>query len=140
MSWDVLIFNLRGALPPPLDQQQEVDWGPLGPAEEVRRQISSFLPGIDWSAPTWGLYKGDGFSIEFNVGNDDPIDNMMLHVRGRGDVISAITRFASPLGWSVLDCSTSQFLDLDNPSHAGWEGFQAYRDKVIDTYRDEQAG
>jgi hypothetical protein len=140
MSWDVMIFNMRGKTPPPLDQLQESDYAPLGAAVEVRQQVSSLLPGVDWSDPTWGIYGDDGFSIEFNVGKDDPIENMMLHVRGGGDAIAAITRFAKPLGWSALDCSTSEFLELDKPSQAGWQGFQAYRDKVIKQYRSEGAG
>lgn len=139
MSWDVMVFNLGGAAPP-LDQLQESDCAPLGPAADVRKQISSLLPGVDWSDPTWGCYEGDGFSIEFSVGADDPIDNMMLHVRGGGDAISAITKFARPLGWSALDCSTGEFLDPDRPSQAGWEAFQAYRDKLVDKYRDESSG
>src|SRR4051794_19319515 len=98
MSWGVMIFNLRGKPPPPIDQLQESDSEPLGPAADVRQRISALLPGIDWSDPTWGIYDGDGFSIEFNVGADDPIANMMLHVRGGGNAIAAIVRFVRPLG------------------------------------------
>jgi hypothetical protein len=140
MSWDVMVFNMRGKSPPSLEQLQESDYEPLGPAAVVRQHISALLPGIDWSDPAWGIYEGDGFSIEFNVGKDDPIDNMMLHVRGGGDAISAITKFVRLPGWSALDCSTSEFLDLENPSQAGWEGFQAFRDNIIKKYRDEGAG
>jgi len=140
MSWGVMIFNMGGKAPPPLDQLEETDLLPLGPAGEVRQRISALLPGVDWSDPAWGLYGEDGFSIEFNVGKDDPIAHMMLHVRGGGDAIAAITRFAKPLGWSALDCSSSEFLDFDKPSQAGWEGFQAYRDKIVKQYRDEGAG
>jgi hypothetical protein len=131
MSWDVVLFNTRGRTPPPVEQFQESDCEPLGPATEVRTQIAKLLPGVDWSDEAWGLFEGDGFSIEFNVGKNDPIGSMMLHVRGGGDAISAITAVARPLGWSALDCSTGEFLDLDNPSQKGWEGFQAFRDKVI---------
>jgi hypothetical protein len=138
MSWDVMIFNLGGKMPPALEQLQDGDIVPLGLAGDVRQRISGLLGGVDWSDPSWGFYGGEGFSIEFNVGKDDPIPNMMLHVRGGGDAIAAITRFAKPLGWSALDCSTSEFLDLEKPSQAGWEGFQAYRDKVIEHYRDER--
>lgn len=140
MSWDVMIFNTRGKKPPPVEEFQDSDFDPLGPAPEVRRQLSALLPGIDWSDTTWGMYGGDGFSIEFNVGDDDPIANMMLHVRGGGDAIAAIVKFARPLGWSALDCSTGEFLDLDNPSQEGWEGFQAFRDKAIGQYREEGEG
>lgn len=137
MSWDVMIFNTQGKNAQSVEQIQESDYEPLGPAETVRQQISSLLPGIDWSDTTWGIYDVDGLSIEFNVGDDDPIANMMLHVRGGGDAIAAIVTFARPLGWSALDCSTGEFLNLDHPSQAGWEGFQAYRDKVIDTCQEE---
>jgi hypothetical protein len=140
MSWDVMIFNTRGKKPPPIEQFQESDYEPLGPAASVRQQLSSLLPGIDWSDKTWGIYEGDGFSIEFNVGKDDPIGSIMLHVRGGGDAIAAIVIFARPLGWSALDCSTSDFLDLESPSQAGWEGFQAFRDKVIEQYREKDGG
>jgi len=130
MSWDAMIFNIRGASPPPVEQLKDGDCEPLGSAAGVRQRISSLLPGVDWSDPTWGVYSQDEFSIEFNVGKDDPIDSMVLHVRG-GDAISAITKFARPLDWSVLDCSTGEFLDLENPSPAGWKAFQAFRDQVI---------
>lgn len=38
---------------------------------------------------------------------------------------------AGPLGWSALDCSTNEFIDLGNPSQEGWQGFQAFRDKIV---------
>jgi len=137
MSWDVMIFNTRGKKAPPVEQFKEDDYSPLGPAAEVRERLSASLPEIDWSDPTWGIYNRAGFSIEFNVGKDDPIESMMLHVRGGGDAIAAVATIARPLGWSALDCSTSEFLDLDSPSQEGWEGFQAFRDRVIDQYREE---
>jgi hypothetical protein len=55
MSWDVMVFNFGGKTPPPLEQLQESDLAPLGPATEVRQQISSaLLNGVDWSDPTLG--------------------------------------------------------------------------------------
>ena len=131
MSWDVMVFHLKGPAPSSLEQFQESDCQPLGTAAEVRQQISAKLGRVDWSDPHWGIYEEDPFSIEFNIGRQERVDNMMLHVRGGGDAVAALVRFARPLGWSVLDCSTGQFLDLDHPSQAGWDEFQAYRDKVL---------
>lgn len=126
-----MIFNLRGATPPPIEDLREEACSELGEAGEVRRRISSLLPGVDWTDPAWGLYGGDGFTIEFNIDADGPIEHMMLHVRGGGDPISAIARLARPSGWAALDCSTSEFLDFDHPSQEGWEGFQRFRDKIM---------
>lgn len=137
MSWDVMIFNTGGEQPPPIEEFDESDWDPLGPAASVRQRLAGLLPGIDWSDPTWGIYGGEGFSIEFSVGDDDPIDDMMLHVRGGGDAIAAIVTFARPLGWSAFDCSMGEFLDFENPSQEAWQGFQEFRDKAIGQDREE---
>ena len=130
MSWDVMVLNYGGKLSP-AEMLDAEPVGPLGPAAQVRRRIAKHLPGVDWSEPEWGLYEGDGFTIEFNTGSDDPIDSIMLHVRGGGDAIAVLLKFAKPNGWSLLDCSTSEFLDPQNPSAEGWEEFQAFRDKAI---------
>lgn len=129
MSWDVLVMNYGGEPPREIAEADPV--GPLGLAEEVRSRIDQHLPGIDWSEPTWGVYEGDGFTIEFNMGDEDPVPMIMLHVRGGGDPISAMLALANPHGWSLLDASTSQLIDPENPSAEGWEGFQGFRDKVL---------
>lgn len=130
MSWDVMVLNYGGK-PLPSDIADADPAGPLGPAAKVRQKIAKQLPGVDWSDPTYGIFEGDGFTIEFNAGDGDPIDSMMLHVRGGGDAIAALLEFANPNGWALLDCSTSEFLDPKNPSAEGWEGFQGVRDKAI---------
>jgi hypothetical protein len=139
MSWDVMVFNFDGSPPRDFDELPESHKpDPLGPACNVREAISKQLSDVDWSDCTWGIFEGDGFSIEFNTGTDDPIDSIMLHVRGGGDAITAMLRFAIPNKWSLLDCSTGDFIDPENPSQEGWQGFQDYRDKVVEKCRDEE--
>ncbi len=120
MSWDVMLFNTRGQKPPPVDEFNESDFDVLGHAKEVRKKVLECLPGLDWQAPSYGVYEGDGFSIEFGLGDDDPVQSMTLFVRGSGDPVAAIIKFARPLGWSALDLTISEFIDFDNPSSAGW--------------------
>jgi hypothetical protein len=97
MSWDVMVLNLGGK-PPPCDTADADPVGPLGTAAQVRRRITKHLPGVDWSESGWGVYDGDGFTIEFNTEDDDPIDSLMLHVRGGGACIAVLLRFANPNG------------------------------------------
>lgn len=138
MSWDLMVFNFYGSPPNKFDDlPDDHKHNPLGSAGTVRKSISQYLPGVDWSDPTWGIYDGDEFLIEFNTGEGDPVDSIMLHVRGGGDAIAAMLQFANPNKWSLLDLSTGEFLDPENPSQKGWENFQATRDKVIDQYRNE---
>jgi hypothetical protein len=137
MSWDVVIFNFGGH-PPPSGEVNFEAMGetmkskqPLGRADDVRKTVTTHLPDVDWSDPDWGLLRGDGYSIEFSVRDEDVTETMMLYVRGGGDPVSAIAKLCKAAGWSALDTSTNQWLDPDNPSGEGWEGFQRYRDQVV---------
>ncbi len=132
MSWDVLVLNYAGSPPSDLaDLPKDHEPDALGSADYVRDQISRYLPGVDWSDPTWGLYGENGFSIEFNTGKDDPVDSIMLHVRG-DDAIPTMLRFAIPCSWSLLDCSTGKFIDPENPSRESSDRHQQFRDHAVD--------
>ncbi len=131
MSWDVLVLNYHGSPPRDDDEMVETEADPLGDASEVRAAISRHLEGVDWSDPGLGIYSAGELWIEFRLGESDLVDAMMLHVRGGGDAIRAMLQFAQPNGWSLFDCSTSEFLDPENPSQESWEEFQAYRDQAV---------
>ncbi|GAA3005703.1 hypothetical protein GCM10020229_16960 [Kitasatospora albolonga] len=66
-----------------------------------------------------------------NIGSDDPVESIMLHVRGTGyDALTAVFRIADAVGCRVLDISEGTFLashDAATSSHA----FQDHRDGVI---------
>lgn len=140
MSWDVMVFNFRGSPPDDIENlPDDFQFEPLGKAASVRAAISQSLPGTDWSDPTWGQFEGEGFSIEFNLGNEATLDNFMMHVRGGGDAIAAILKFVVPNQWSLLDCSTGEFIDPENPSQEGWEGFQEFRDHVFKKLEEDES-
>ncbi len=133
MSWDIVVLNYGDA--PPVDAEEMGAAGepdPLGSATAVRELISQHLDGVDWSDPTCGVYRGDGFTIEFPIRDSDPVESLMLHVRGGGDAIAALLQFAQPNNWTLFDCSTSEIIDPDDPSQEGWEGFQELRDKDVE--------
>ena len=131
MSWDVLVQNYGGN-PPAADELADApDPKPLGTADSIRKKIDAHLPGVVWSDARNGIFDGEDYSNEFEIGDEKPIDHVMLNVRGGGDAIAALVAFAKPNRWSLFDLSESDFLDLDNPSAAGWEGFQEFRDRAI---------
>jgi hypothetical protein len=139
MSWDLMVFRPDGP-PIPIDEiPGDYQFPEMGSASEVRGMISTYLPGIDWSDPTWGVYRGEGFIIEFNMGSGEVLDGILLHVRGGGHAVGSIVRFVKPNGWVALDYSTADYLDLDNPSQEGWLGFHAYRDHVVGETSSEKA-
>lgn len=115
MSWTVVVLDYGGNPPSSLATPDN----PLGPADQVRESIAEHLPGVDWSDPAWGSYLGEGFTIEFNVGDQDPIYAITLHVHGGVNAVQAMLAFANPNGWSLWNDSAGKFLDPENPSSEG---------------------
>jgi hypothetical protein len=138
MSWDVSVVAAKS--PPLRVAEMPDDWRGelLGSAAEVRSKISACLPTVDWSDVTWGIYEGDGFSFEFNVGSKDPSDGFMIHVRGGGDAITPLLELSERWGWYLLDCSQGEWLHHCSEAGAGWQGFQAYRDRVMQHYESKE--
>lgn len=135
MSWDVLL-HAADEPPPPVAQMPD-DWrgAPMGTLAEVRAKIDACIPGVDWSDPSWGVFGGDGFSYEFSIGSDEPCGHAMVHVRGGGPALPPLLALAGRWGWYLLDCSQGEWLHHCESAEAGWQGFQAYRDKVVAHYR-----
>lgn len=124
---------MASAVPPPPVEHMPGDWrgACLGSQTEVREKISSVLAEVSWNDPSWGLFEGEGFSFEFNMGNEDPTTGFMIHVRGGGPAVSRLLDLAESTGWYLLDCSQGEWLHHCQEPDAGWIGFQTYRDKVM---------
>jgi hypothetical protein len=133
VSWDVLLYSARGTPTTLAELEAEggIDLPPMGSASEIRLSISAVLPGVDWSDPSGGILHAGGFSIEFNIDADGPVNHVMLHVRGGGDPVHAIAALCKAQGWRALDTVTGICLDPDAPSNEGWRQFQDYRDQLL---------
>ena len=132
MSWDVLIFNFNGALPSDeVLTTKGYQPPPLGEAQQVRDQITQSIPTVDWSDPAWGILNTPDFQMQFNLQVDGLVKSYMIHVYGGGNPLPIIQKLCLDHGWYALDTSSGDWLDLNNPSDAGWKGFQQMRDQLI---------
>jgi hypothetical protein len=132
VSWDVLIFNAPTYATSVDEIPQDFDLRPLGAGPDIRELLHGALQGLDLSDPAWGNLAGATWNIELNIGSEDPVESIMLHVRGGGDdVLGVIARIAAAVSGRALDISTMEFLTGDPAQTAGWQDFQQYRDQVL---------
>lgn len=131
MSWDVLLHAAHEPPPPVAEMPDDWQGDLLGTLEEVRAKIDASISGVDWSDPSWGIYNGDGYSFEFNIGDEEPCDSVMVHVRGGGEALSPLLSLGSRWGWYLLDTSQGEWLHHCESPDAGWQGFQEYRNRVL---------
>ena len=73
-----------------------------------------------------GLVEGDGFTIEFHLGEDEAaVVAVGIDVRGSGDPMPALRRLMMIDGWKVLDVQGKP------PTMEAWKSFGTWRDDAI---------
>ena len=130
MSWDVLLTRLpehvRSIGEIPKDYRPQA----LGPRSEVGEALAIAVPSVDMTDPAWGMLEGPGWSIELNIGHADPVDAIMLHIRGSGDdVLTHVFRMAAELTCHVVDCSDGEL--ITEGATGQWHAWQEFRNRVI---------
>jgi hypothetical protein len=129
MSWDISLFNA----PPGITIEEiprDYEPAPLGSVAEVLGRLQAAFVDLDLSDPTWGDLERSAWSVEFNIGAEDPVRSIMLHVRGGGDdVVQVVRETAHVLGCRALDCSSGEF--IEDGGRDGWADFQAFRDRAF---------
>ncbi len=133
MSWDLLVLAMPAEFATMDDIPPDYPGAPLGPAAVVLQQLRDhFGDRIGLADPAWGHLAGAGWAIELNIGRKDPIDSIMLHVRGGGeDLIAAIVSIADAVGGRALDFSEGVFLTGAPGEANSWQAFQDYRAQVL---------
>ena len=131
MSWDVLVFHA----PPEIETVEQMgdDFHTvLGPRDEVLGRLRELFPEIDLSDPTWGDLEGPGYSIELNIGDKDPVESIMLHVRGGAEAIEPMRRLCEATGWRAMDMGDCEFLDFDEDPARGLRDWQELLGQAIE--------
>lgn len=131
MSWDVLLLRLPAHITSVGEVPDDYTTPPLGRLQDVLAAVGQAVPEADLSDPAWGELLGPGWSMELNIGSTDPVDSIMLHIRGSGDdVLTPVFRLAAALDCKVLDCSEGDLITPQGP-RAGTPS-KSSRDRVID--------
>ena len=131
MSWDVIIMHVPdGVLR--MEEMPDQPTSPLGSSSEVISKLKSVFPSVDFSDPAWGILDGKDFSIEFNIGKEEQIGSMMLHVRGSEASLAAIQQICQALDCRAIDMSEGDFIDFNADPGAGLRNWQTFRDQVVE--------
>ena len=132
MSWDVFVMRLPAEVRSydDLESFEGDPTLPLGTRADVIRQISAVFEETDWRDPAWGIWEGDEGSIEFNLGTDEEVDSIMLHVRADEAIVARIVQLVDTCGWRALDTTTTEFLASPKDT-AGVSSWRAFRDRVL---------
>lgn len=131
MSWDVSIENIPLSYARYEDLPEGYEPPPLCTRKELEEIVFRLFPGIlSNEEKTWFNLEGPDYSIEFDSGTEDPVDSVMLLVRGQAGALEPIRRFCDATGWRAVDTSTGDFIDWNNNPDEGFAGWRAFRDRI----------
>lgn len=103
---------------------------PLGNRADLIAQIREVAPNANFSNPEWGVFEGDGYSIELLMGSEEVCKSIWLMARGGGNPTPFVGALLDRLKLRAIDCQTSEFFDLE-AARASFGAWQRYRDQII---------
>jgi hypothetical protein len=112
MSWDVLLQKLPRTVRRPEDVPDDYDPPVIGSRAEVTSALRKLFRNIEDGDVSFLTLSRSAFTIEFNLGNQEPCSQLLLHVRGdHAQAAKAVLRIADCFGARAIDCSTSEFIE-----------------------------
>ena len=151
MPWDLVIVHPNGhRLGRPNEVKAmlarawpQVQWQILPPLlERIKNQPDNPFHALipTWSAEmrqraalprTVGALEEELCSFEIFGIDEDPVQNLDVEVRGRGNPIPTLLRLQSLLRWSIRELATGRFLD-EREAQNRWTEFTKNQDAAID--------
>jgi len=131
MSWDIFVQDIPREFTSVSVIPDDFDPKPIGSRTEIIEKICEVVPNVDFTNPTWGLIHGDGYSIEVNIGDEDPLMSFAFHIRGGDQAAFVIADILDRLNLRAFDPqSDSGIFSLANGVES-LRKWRAYRDRVV---------
>jgi hypothetical protein len=131
MSWDLFVMDI----PRSANTVDEVppDWvpGPIPSREEIMRAILEVVPAADASDPAWVRVEGPDFSVEASIGNDSPLTQFALHIRGGENSIGFVADVLDRLKLRAFDPGADGGIFDPTTAADSLARWRRYRDQVI---------
>jgi hypothetical protein len=127
MSWDVIIMRFPEGFNDNFDNiQDEWEAEELFTQEFFSSEMKKLFPNINGEA-----LDEETFSIEFYIGEDDPITCITLHVRGGDEAIKAIELICRRFDLQAFDTTKCKIIDFSKETNDGFTQWREYKNSVL---------
>lgn len=130
MGWEVIVLHappeVRDLSGFPADFRPV----PLGAHASVLEAIREVVPDVEFSKPELGFITGEGFGMEVFLGEDDPVDTVMVKVVGGEGALEVVARIMERLGAQAFDIQTAERFE-PSAARASFGEWSAFRDRMV---------
>jgi hypothetical protein len=103
MSWDIFVQDIPRSVNHIDDMPTDFEPRPLGQRAEVVQRILKVVPSVDFTDPSWGVIEGPDYSVEMNLGDEEEISAITLHVRGGDAAAGLVSELLTQCEWRAFD-------------------------------------
>ncbi|KNY25862.1 hypothetical protein [Pseudobacteroides cellulosolvens] len=104
MSWGIVLVKVPDEVRTLSELPKDYSPPPLGTLNDILEMLKELLPDVDFSNPSWGILGTEKGSIEFSIGDKDPVESIVLYIRG--EVIDIICKLCKETSWQAFDSLT----------------------------------
>jgi hypothetical protein len=133
MSWDVLFQDLPNNAKQLSDIDESYVPSSLCKRSYYEKMILELFPNANQTDKSWIILDNQDYSIEFSSGSDDPMESLMLHIRGNEKALEVVNKIHDYTNWKAIDCSMGDLIDFDNNPDEGFRKWREFRDIAINS-------
>lgn len=131
MSWDIFVQDLPPGLSTVEDFPDDFVPGSIGRRSEIVAGIQGVVPDVDFTDPTWGRIEGPDYSIEVNLGDEDPVTSFAFHIHGGEMAAGVVADILDRLQLRAIDPQSDSGLFDEATAEESLRRWRAYRDQAI---------
>ncbi len=123
IRWDLRVFQRIGRS----DDGELIQIEPFPSPSHIREAIERIVE-VQWRGECWGVHFGDGFCIEFDIGQPDEgeegIESFGLTVIGEGECAELLSLLAQANAWVYCDTASGEVVEAFSSLGQAGEGLR----------------
>jgi len=131
MSWDIFVQDLPEGINSIEDIPRDFRPKPFLARARIAEVFKEVAPFTDFSDPKWWRIRCDAFSIEVNIGVENPSNGFALHIRGSEEAAGLVAEILQRLGVRALDTASDTGFFNAEKGKESFRKWQAYRNQVL---------
>ena len=123
--WDVILIKTRTNTEEIEDIEKPLQFD----RDIFIKEMKKYIPDLNIDDKTWLFLNREYYSVEFNTGEENKTDCIMLHIRGSKEPEDLFEIISDKFQCRIFDCSSGEF--IGNGTKSAFGEWKEYRDKVI---------
>jgi hypothetical protein len=131
VSLDIFVQDIPAGVENVEEIPEDLVPQPIGARSAIIVGILRAAPEVDFTRPDWGTIEAEDYSIEINIGVEDPVTGFAFHLRGGQRGLFQVADILEELDVRAFAPeSESGLFEVDRGSEA-FARWRSYRDRVV---------